>query len=78
MPGTESAQLSPGQSVGRDNGDRVGRSARGRLVRMTRRREDSRFVVTIDVDPAEEHVPETMTSNWRTANAAFDQLMHAH
>lgn len=78
MPSTESAQLGPGESVARDNGDRVGRSARGRLVRMTRRREDGRFVVTIDVDATEQDVPETLTTNWRTANAAFDALMHQH
>lgn len=78
MPRTESAQLNPGESLARDNGDRIGRSERGRLVRMTRRREDDRFVVTIDLGPDDERVPETMTTNWRTANAAFDELMHRH
>lgn len=77
MLGTESAQLKPGESVAHENGERVGLSAGGRRVLMRCRRQDPRYVVTVDTGVSGD-VPEFLCRDWRAATAAFDQFMHQH
>lgn len=82
MTDTESASpqrdLRAGECLSQDNGERVGRSAGGRLVLMRRRRTTSGFVVTVDAQPRPEVPAETLSTEWAAANAAFDRMMKAY
>lgn len=71
MADTDTTELAPGQSVSRDNGERLGRSAAGHLVQLRRRVAEPGFVVTT----AAEDRDAVLTAEWAHANAAFDRLM---
>ncbi|GAB3291265.1 hypothetical protein [Parasphingorhabdus pacifica] len=75
MATSEFESLSPGESVSRDNGERMGRSANGAQVLMRRRIGAEGYVVTVDATPRPEVPSETITTEWGPANAAFDRLM---
>lgn len=78
MSDVDPNNLTPGESVSQDNGERCGRSAGGYLVLMRRRVSGAGFVVSTEA-PARPDVPaETITSNWAAANTAFDRLMHEY
>ncbi|WP_246536627.1 hypothetical protein [Saccharopolyspora endophytica] len=72
------ATLQPGQIESNDQGERIGRSAGGRLVQLRRRRGDRGFVVTVDAEPRSEVPAEVLTLEWAAANSAFDRLMHEY
>lgn len=72
------ATLQPGQTESNDQGERIGRSAGGRLVQMRRRVSERGFVVTVDAEPRAEVPAEVLTHEWSAANAAFDRLMHEY
>lgn len=78
MAENEKTALRPGQSECRDRGQRLGCSARGRLVQLRRRVVESGYVVTVDVKPPEGVSTEVITSDWGTANAAFDRYMRQY
>lgn len=75
MATSELDSLKPGECVSRDNGERMGRSANGALVLMRRRIGSEGYVVTVDAPPRPEVPSESITTEWRSANAAFDRLM---
>lgn len=70
--------LTAGESVANDSGERMGRSAGGHLVLLRRRSSEVGFVVTVDAPKRPEVPAETITSEWATANAAFDRMMTAY
>ncbi|MFR9732166.1 hypothetical protein ACL03H_23320 [Saccharopolyspora sp. MS10] len=71
MADTDTTALVPGQSIARDNGERMGRSPGGHLVQLRRRIAEPGFVVTAD------DVPDAvLTTDWAHANEVFDRLMH--
>ncbi|GGI86040.1 hypothetical protein GCM10011581_23900 [Saccharopolyspora subtropica] len=70
--------LQPGQSEAKDNGERLGCSAGGRLVQLRRRVSEPGFVVTVDAEPRPDVPAELITHDWAAANAAFDRLMRAY
>ena len=72
---SETSSLVPGQSVARDNGERIGCSTGGRRVLMRRRTTTPGFVVTVDARADPEVPAETITSHWEVATAAFDRMM---
>ncbi|TWF96040.1 hypothetical protein [Saccharopolyspora dendranthemae] len=73
-----STTLKPGQIESNDQGERIGRSAGGRLVQLRRRVADRGFVVIVDAEPRSEVPAEVLTLEWSAANAAFDRLMHEY
>lgn len=70
--------LAAGQSVASDSGERIGRSSGGHVVLLRRRWTQTGFVVTVDAPQRPEVPTETITSEWATANAAFDRMMTAY
>ena len=75
---TEAASLRTGETRSEDNGERMGRSAGGRIVLMRRRKSAPGFVVTTDADPLPNVPNEVIRSEWAAANAAFAQMMRAY
>lgn len=75
MSTTEFESLAPGESISRDNGERLGRSSSGALVLMRRRKSSGGYVVTVDATPRPEVPSEVITADWGPANTAFDRLM---
>lgn len=75
MADTETSELAAGQSVARDNGERMGRSRAGHLVFLRRRTAEPGFVVAIDAPPGAEGSDGVLTTTWAHANTAFDRLM---
>lgn len=69
------ASLGAGESVPLAHGERVGRSQGGWPVRLRRRVTAAGFVVTTGAPVAHDATNEVVTSEWATANAAFDRLM---
>lgn len=76
MTDSQTALLQAGESTSAENGERRGRSRGGRLVLLRRRKADQGFVVTVDA-PADRggESTEMITSEWGSANAAFDRMM---
>ncbi|WP_233575879.1 hypothetical protein [Saccharopolyspora rhizosphaerae] len=72
------ATLQPGQTESNDQGERIGKSAGGRLVQMRRRRAERGFVVTVDAEPRPDVPAEVVTHEWAAANKAFDRLMREY
>ncbi|MEU6130191.1 hypothetical protein ABZ805_13560 [Saccharopolyspora sp. NPDC047091] len=71
MADTDTTALVPGQSISRDNGERLGRSAAGHLVQLRRRVAEPGFVVTSGSTRGDA----VLTAEWAHANAAFDRMM---
>ncbi|MER6992563.1 hypothetical protein ABT337_26630 [Saccharopolyspora hirsuta] len=69
------SDLEPGQIESKDNGERLGRSAGGRLVQLRRRISEPGFVVTVDAEASADVPTELLTQEWAAANAAFDRFM---
>lgn len=77
MTNVNTASLQAGESTARDNGERYGRSAGGRMVLLRRRRAEPGFVVTVDAPGTQDEPTEMITSEWGAANAAFGRMMKA-
>lgn len=75
MADTETSELAPGQSVARDNGERMGRTRAGHLVFLRRRVAEPGFVVALDAPRDVEGSDGVLTAVWAHANEAFDRLM---
>ena len=75
---TEAAALRAGETQSEDNGERMGRSAGGRIVLMRRRRSAPGFVVTADAEALPDVPNEVIRSDWAAANAAFAKMMRAY
>lgn len=78
MPENVVTDLEPGQSATRDRGQRLGRSAGGRLVQLRRRVSVPGFVVTVDAEPAGGETTELITADWSAANTTFDRFMRRY
>ncbi|MHA6803442.1 hypothetical protein [Salinifilum ghardaiensis] len=78
MAENAATELAPGESATRDRGQRVGRSAGGRLVQLRRRVSEPGFVVTVDAEPAGGETTELITADWGAANTTFDRFMRRY
>ncbi|KEI43984.1 hypothetical protein GU90_13555 [Saccharopolyspora rectivirgula] len=78
MSGFDVSELQAGQSVSKETGERIGRSAGGRLVQLRRRVSERGFVVTVDALAEAGAQRELITQDWRTANATFDRFMREY
>ncbi len=75
---TEAASLRPGETHSEDNGERMGRSAGGRIVLMRRRKSAPGFVVTTDAEALPDVPNEVIRAEWAAANTAFARMMRAY